>query len=466
MIKSILIGTAILAVAIPAISTTYADKSKNNRGDDDLRGPDVVAWYTGGNGLDMQLYGQEDGINAFAFGTTSCNFGDMEANWGAAGNTSFPVIAQTCYRLKNGRFEQIGTAWLKHSFCAVSEPGCGNCQPTPCSTLGIGCADTYWAGLNADATAPRSDINAFTGSYDYPFTISPTGISSMRGKLQIREVDIEPSSGVNSDNPTQDALYFIEAQYVSADDAEWNNHDNNASYKWIRFASTTSAVGLSSTQVEQPAIYAWKFFDDEVDLHPVRVPDEGLLHVGVRVYDNEDGTWRYEYAVHNLNSDRSIGSFEVPLGDCVTISDVGFHDVNLHSGERIIGTDWEISIQTDSVTWQTDNHEADQWANAIRWGSTYNFWFTANRSPVIGDLTLGIFKPGGVPTVLHASSIPSCEIDCVGDFDGSGAVNVSDLLDLISAWGSCDSCPQDFDGNGYVDVIDLLELISFWGDCT
>ena len=41
----------------------------------------------------------------------------------------------------------------------------------------------------------------------------------MRGKLQILESDIDPEL-----NP--DAKYFIEAQYVSEDDAEWGNQDN------------------------------------------------------------------------------------------------------------------------------------------------------------------------------------------------------------------------------------------------
>lgn len=49
MIKSILIGTAVLAVAIPAITTTYADKSSRSMVGEEFRGPDVVAWYTGGS---------------------------------------------------------------------------------------------------------------------------------------------------------------------------------------------------------------------------------------------------------------------------------------------------------------------------------------------------------------------------------------------------------------------------------
>ena len=137
--------------------TGLADPQENDA--NGIVGPDVVCWYTGGSGgLDMETYGSGGGIRSYAFGTTSCNWGDQVADWGVNGNNSYPVIAQTCYRLANGRFEQIGTAWLKHSFCAVSEPGCGNCQSTPCSTLGIGCADTYWAGLNADTRSEERRV--------------------------------------------------------------------------------------------------------------------------------------------------------------------------------------------------------------------------------------------------------------------------------------------------------------------
>jgi len=195
----VLISTSAVAIATltPTLTPIFSEKHEHAQalGGDEPRGPDVITHYCGGPsagyGLDMELYGQQNGINSFAFGTTSCNWGDMEADW-YGGTNRVPVIAQNAYRLKNGRFEQIGTSWLKHSFCAVSEPGCGNCQSTPCATLGIGCADTYWAGLNADAIAPRSEINAFTGYYDFPFSIYPAGSNSMRGKLQLKADDIDP----------------------------------------------------------------------------------------------------------------------------------------------------------------------------------------------------------------------------------------------------------------------------------
>jgi len=53
-----------------------------------------------------------------------------------------------------------------------------------------------------------------------------------------------------------------------------------------------------------------------------------------------------------------------------------------------------------------------------------------------------------------------------GDADGSGVVDVSDLLIVLSSWGECpgsgEPCPADFDGSGTVDVDDLLILLSAW----
>jgi len=57
---------------------------------------------------------------------------------------------------------------------------------------------------------------------------------------------------------------------------------------------------------------------------------------------------------------------------------------------------------------------------------------------------------------------------CEGDLDGSGAVDVDDLLSVISAWGACPDpadCPSDLDGNGAVDVNDLLAVIGAFGPC-
>ncbi|MBM44234.1 MAG: hypothetical protein CMJ36_04385 [Phycisphaerae bacterium] len=59
----------------------------------------------------------------------------------------------------------------------------------------------------------------------------------------------------------------------------------------------------------------------------------------------------------------------------------------------------------------------------------------------------------------------SCSEPCIGDVDGNGSVDVTDLLAIISAWGPCSGCDEDIDGNGAVDVSDLLAIISAWGTC-
>jgi len=68
--------------------------------------------------------------------------------------------------------------------------------------------------------------------------------------------------------------------------------------------------------------------------------------------------------------------------------------------------------------------------------------------------------------MIRATGEPSDE-SCAGDLDGSGAVDVADLLAMLSAWGPCedDACPADLDANDVVDVGDLLSLLSAWGDC-
>lgn len=53
---------------------------------------------------------------------------------------------------------------------------------------------------------------------------------------------------------------------------------------------------------------------------------------------------------------------------------------------------------------------------------------------------------------------------CVGDIDGNGFVDGSDLASVLSAWGSAGGS-ADIDGSGAVDGADLTTLLSAWGTC-
>jgi len=49
-----------------------------------------------------------------------------------------------------------------------------------------------------------------------------------------------------------------------------------------------------------------------------------------------------------------------------------------------------------------------------------------------------------------------------GDVDGSGGVDVNDMLAILGLWGPCQGCPADTNGDGVVDVNDVLVLLGNW----
>jgi hypothetical protein len=477
-------GRTLFITASVAASTTVGLIAMNGHADRKgstrlgVIGPDVVAWTIGGqNSADIDYYGSSDGIGGYAIATQSCNWGDAVLDWYGGTNES-PIIMQNMFRLKDGRFEQIGLqAFMKHSFCALSEPGCGDCQSTNCDTLGIGCADTYWAGLNSNGECPRSDVNGFTGEYPYPFTQTSSGPSSIKGNLQVLNADVDPSQNAG-------ARYFIEAQYVAQDDQQWGNGHNNASWREIGFNSISDPYvldndGATETHAGEPAIRAWAQIDSSVRLTEAFVPDDGKIILGAKVTDNGDGTYTYEYAVHNLNSDRCIQSVTIPTGDAI-LTNVGFKDIDYNSGEIYDNTDWASNANTGSASWFGPTYEEDPNGNALRWGTMYNFSFIASASPEFGDITLGLFKPGATPSLTVSTLIPAgaaidpCDLplgNCPEDVDGSGLVAVGDILATVANWGDCGDGTYrplgDVDGDCCVTVADLLQIISVWGnDCT
>jgi hypothetical protein len=56
----------------------------------------------------------------------------------------------------------------------------------------------------------------------------------------------------------------------------------------------------------------------------------------------------------------------------------------------------------------------------------------------------------------------SVTVVAMGDVDGNGTVNTTDLLAVIGAWGACNECLEDLDGDGLVGVSDLLQVIGDW----
>jgi hypothetical protein len=108
------------------------------------------------------------------------------------------------------------------------------------------------------------------------------------------------------------------------------------------------------------------------------------------------------------------------------------------------------------TTWTLDSAEYGLY--------TYSF----STSGGVKTLEIGLDKnpigQGDVDIVVDYVDITW--VDCVGDINGSGTVDVVDLLSLLAVWGSCpDGCDQDLNSDGIVDVSDLLIVIAAWGPC-
>jgi len=368
--------------------------------------PDVIVWDVGVDGNDtndIHYWGQNGGIAAYSIATQSCNSGSALLDWYQNPDRRHPVIGQNMFRYADGRFEQIGQSWLKHGFCAVNEfeVGCMPCGQTNCNTLGIGCADTYWASLNDGRSGGSKAFVHATKGTNVAGSPVPTGSNTIRGRLQVAVSDIDPAQ-----NPG--AEYFIEGQYVTNDDALANSASNNASWRRVNVLAVNNINGGGATQREEPAIFAWKDQDPGVTLQTL-VHDEGgidtYFFLGSRATQVDATTWRYDYAVQNLNSDQSAGSLTIPADPGVAISNVHFHDVDYHSGDPYDGTDWADTRNATDLTWATSPFSSDKDANAIRWGTLYTFGFEADVAPSTGTVTLGLFKPAAVNELLAPGAV-------------------------------------------------------------
>lgn len=421
-------------------------------------GPDVVVGDLSNVVFVAHEGAAQDGVSAYGIGTTSCNWGDEPVSW-ISNSTLHPVIAQNMYRWQDGVFTQVGIGWLKHGYSVISGALCCTCEDPMFEALGPGCSDPYSANLNASQgrLGPRYEVNATTGVFSFPYA-QPALESSVDRRCQAADSDIDPAR-----NPG--ARWFAEGHYITQDDAQAGNDDNNASWREMTFfpaGEGYNGVFVGPTVRGLPAIKAWPVVDPGAMVVDVDVPGDGRFHVGSSVRDNGDGTWRYAYAVHNMNSDRSAQAFSVPVPVGATLSNVGFHDVSYHSGEPFDGTDWAFTHSAGAATWTTEAFTANQNANAIRWGTAYSFWFTADMGPAETDAAITLFKPGTARGAVSAGvSAPGG--GCAADLDTSGGVDAGDLAALLAGWGG--SGVADLDGSGAVDAADLAILLAEWGAC-
>jgi len=415
-------------------------------------GPDVAVGEVAGT----QSYGSAGGYFAYAFGTTSCNIGTENLPW-IENTAAHPIIMQNLYRLHEGSFEQIGMSWMKHGFGALQMDacGCGCISAGNFTELGVGCSDPYTSGLNGQQSnlGARSEvIDPVNGTFLYPPVLQPPVQDLTWRRLRVHGDDLDPAQ-------YPEALYIAEGQYITPHDAAAGNGNNNSSYRQANFADNTnrtlSLVG--STQVQQPGIQAWQDQIPEVTLIDIDDGEGGLMIIGYLVTDLGNGLFQYEYAIQNLNSSRAARSVAISMPSGAVPSNISFHDVEYHSGEIYDGTDWAANLSAGFLEWSTSTFAADPNANALRWGSLYNFRFLATSTPISTSLELGFFVPG-VSNSINVAVLGPAESNT--DCNDNGIPDSEDLANGTATDcdnnGLLDECQDDCDGDGTADACELI----------
>ena len=424
---------------------------------------------------EIQKYGIVGDITAYSVATHVVNVGNEEMPWEAETN-QHPVIAQHMYRMTNKRIEQIGISWVKHGFGSLAWDlfNCGCVDPGDPEIIGVGCSDPYTAGLNGDQAGwvgigglgPRSEVNATLGMFSFPYGSQGQSGDAIYKRLQVKTSDLDPAINLN-------AQYFVEGQYVTPHDAQAGNGANSVAHRPVQPTTFSNGWNLQfagDTVPGLPAIYAWQATYPDVELSIVDIPFDSKWYTGTmvlacRVTEADEG-WHYEYALHNINSNRGVVALHVPH-QSESASNTYFHKAQSHSGEPYSNDPWSFELVDGVLSAATEPWSVDVNANALRWGTMVNIAFDSPLPPQTGNVEVELFLPGvGAPIKQVATLIPGGDaVECEEDVNGDGMIDVSDILAVIGQWGSCPGCAADINQDGIVGVDDLLIVIGNWGPC-
>ncbi len=425
----------IATLAATAIATTAA------------AGPDIIV----GDITGTVHYGQVGGIHAYAIAPTLCNVGDAPVGYSIT-DADHPIVISNLYRIHNNRFEQIGMSWAYNTTIPIETAVCGTCTPSGSfQSLGVGCSDPHGAGLagSQQGLSRRSEVEPHAGVIAFPQDGIQTTGDAIFKRLQVAESDLP-------------AFPLVELMVVAPDDSAAGNTINNTSWRQGFITASLAIVLSGPTAVGQPAIFAWAA--EGATVVAVDVPGDGRLYVGSLAVDNADGTWTYHYAVHNQSCDRGVNGFSVVFTG-VEATDLIFHDVDYHSGEPYDGADWDATADIAGASWSTDSYIDNHNANAIRWGTTYSFSFTAASPPSQANASLALFAPGTGfnvnALVVAPASASACPADLAAPF---GTLNVFDLMAYIDLYNAQDPAADLVSPFGTFNIFDIAEFVNLYND--
>ncbi len=311
-------------------------------------------------------------------------------------NAQHPYLVWNLYREIDGRFEQIGVSGVKHAFLTINVRctiNCGNSH-----ILWPGCEDVYGTGNNDSPRdlGPREEITAFTGDWlESPSFFDPNGNGSQTVNSNGTDENRMVVAEAKLDQPNTE--YYASAWYVIKDDIDiynsmgYNQYDisfNGSSWSFTKLDLDPGAgTSLFENGPASDQYVAPNSFDLSGGTASQRLLQvgEGHLTVAVKVIDNKDGTYRYNYMVENHDYDPQVQTISLPLADIASMTDFVFVDTDDDSAN-----DWTVTHANNALTLQAP---AD---NEIDWGILYSFSFTTDAAPEAGDLVLTGMENGGL----------------------------------------------------------------------
>ena len=262
-------------------------------------------------------------------------------------------------------------------------------------------------------------------------------------------------------------------------------HPNTAGNFFATLSETRKTVLLTGAKHEA----AWTNNPETSGVNRGRTsqPIDSVFGVGTV---NVDGSWQVMSGGQHGSSTTPNGLSPAPYAgwDTTTISNnqskyIRF-DVQSLADEVSIVLTWHQIANSNFSSYSIAN------LNLRLWGFDGN-----SLVDITGNAGLGVFSDGNVVSesavdnvehlfiknlvageyILEVSRTTSgsSRAYCVGwlfpepsavpgDVNGDGTVNVTDLLLVIGAWGSCADCDEDLNFDGEVNISDLLLILSYW----
>ena len=329
-----------------------------------------------------------NGEMCLAMATTSCNVGSVNVPWLQAMNADHPMIAFLVTRETGNRMVQISDhSYLKHGFFALSNSQCTPCQqPSNGTFLGVGCSDTYGVGNNGDNywLAPTDEIDPWTGAWEpicsyfdqgFPPQNPPNDCNGIKSSITPADALGTRVRILDADLDSPGSRFHFQAHYVIIGEPESVRENNLGSRElvpnWNGNSWNINVPNGGNPLIEGSVLQQWTGATVSSNTNGNA---DGRVYLGFKVIDNGNGTWRYEYALHNRDNARGIKSLRIPVPAGVNLTNVGFHDI-----DQNVGNDWSFSQPAGEAVWSTTS-------NGLAWNTMYNFWFDADAPPSSCDL--------------------------------------------------------------------------------